>query len=275
MYFSHSYIVAIVKELKNINYKNNKKILQIICYIGILYLKNIYSYEFKHKMKGEHMKRMKKILSSLVTICLVAIIGATSLPITCLGAPPTIESQYDILTLGNNQLKVSDYRYDSSTVLGCFIAPETGKYSIRAVNNGSDYHYVSLLDENFELYADGSVDALKSYTFNTISLKKNEKVYVYIDIDRYSIKTDLLASKIIIKQENVSPSINKTAVSLKTGKNTTLKLNNNNKSVIWVSSNKSVATVSTKGVVTAKKKGTAYIYAIANHKLYKCKVSVY
>lgn len=56
-------------------------------------------------------------------------------------------------------------------------------------------------------------------------------------------------------------------MSLASNKKVTLKLKNNKKKVIWVSSNKRIATVTSKGVVKAKKKGTAYIYAIASHKV--------
>ena len=117
---------------------------------------------------------------------------------------------------------------------------------------------------------------MTSYTFDNMTLKKNQKVYVYID----GFDDGLLAVKITIKQTNVAhsskqPQLNKKAVSLARNKKVTLKLKNNKKKVIWVSSNKRIATVTSKGVVKAKKKGTAYIYAIANHKLYKCKISVY
>lgn len=58
-------------------------------------------------------------------------------------------------------------------------------------------------------------------------------------------------------------SLNKTKVTLKEGKTTTLKVKNAAKKakITWKSSKKTVATVSSKGKVTAKKKGTAKITA--------------
>ena len=68
--------------------------------------------------------------------------------------------------------------------------------------------------------------------------------------------------------------LNKTKVVLKVGKKTTLKLKNNKKKVKWSSNKKRVATVTKKGVVKAKKKGTAKITAKVGKKKYVCKVTV-
>lgn len=68
----------------------------------------------------------------------------------------------------------------------------------------------------------------------------------------------------------VSPS----RAELSVGNAKTLKVKNAKKKVSWTSSNKSVAKVSSKGVVTARKKGTAIITAKASGKEYKCRVKV-
>ena len=68
--------------------------------------------------------------------------------------------------------------------------------------------------------------------------------------------------------------LNKTKVFLKVGKKTTLKLKNNKKKVKWSSNKKKVATVTKKGVVKAKKKGTAKITAKVGKIKYVCKVTV-
>lgn len=68
--------------------------------------------------------------------------------------------------------------------------------------------------------------------------------------------------------------LNKTKVTLKVGKTVTLKLKNNKKKVKWTSSNKKVATVTSKGKVKAKKAGKATITAKVGKKKYKCKVTV-
>ncbi|MFP3154537.1 Ig-like domain-containing protein [Lachnospiraceae bacterium ZAX-1] len=68
--------------------------------------------------------------------------------------------------------------------------------------------------------------------------------------------------------------LNKTSSSLVVGTTLQLKLNNAKGTISWSSSKKTVAAVSSKGKVTAKKKGSATITAKFNKKSYKCKVTV-
>lgn len=68
--------------------------------------------------------------------------------------------------------------------------------------------------------------------------------------------------------------INKTSTTIYVGKTETLKISGTSKKVKWTTSNKSVATVSSKGKVTAKKAGTATITTKVSGKSYKCKVTV-
>lgn len=79
--------------------------------------------------------------------------------------------------------------------------------------------------------------------------------------------------KLIVSGKKVIMLSQSSAVLVK-GKKLTLQLYHANKKVTWRSSNKKVATVSKKGVVTAKKKGNAVITAETNGKKYKCKVKV-
>ncbi len=62
--------------------------------------------------------------------------------------------------------------------------------------------------------------------------------------------------------------------SLYVGDSYTLELNGVSGTAKWDSNNKTVATVSSKGTVTAKKKGTATISATVNKKKYTCKITV-
>lgn len=75
-------------------------------------------------------------------------------------------------------------------------------------------------------------------------------------------------------EAKAKPVLNKKKVSLAVGGKVTLKLKNWKKRVTWSSSKKSVATVTGKGVVKAKKKGTANITAKAGGKKYVCRVTV-
>ncbi len=69
--------------------------------------------------------------------------------------------------------------------------------------------------------------------------------------------------------------LNKTSITLQKGKSYTLKLKGTKKKVKWTSSKKTIATVTKKGKVTAKKPGTAVITAKIGKKKYKCKVKVW
>lgn len=68
--------------------------------------------------------------------------------------------------------------------------------------------------------------------------------------------------------------LNKTKLTLDEGKSYTLKLTGTTKTVKWSTSNKKVATVSSKGIVKAIKAGTATITATVSSKKYTCKVTV-
>lgn len=68
--------------------------------------------------------------------------------------------------------------------------------------------------------------------------------------------------------------LNKTSTTLYVKNNTTLKISGTSKNAKWATSNRKVATVTSKGKVTAVKAGTAYIYAKIGKKTYKCKVKV-
>jgi transglutaminase/protease-like cytokinesis protein 3 len=74
--------------------------------------------------------------------------------------------------------------------------------------------------------------------------------------------------------EAASVKISKTKLSLNTGDVVTLKITGTTKKITWSTSDKSVATVSSKGKVTAKNSGSAVITASVNGTKITCKVTV-
>ncbi len=73
-----------------------------------------------------------------------------------------------------------------------------------------------------------------------------------------------------------SPKLNKTSATLAVGKKVTLKVQNIKKgaAIKWSSTDKSIAAVSSKGVVTAKAAGKAIVKATVSKKTLKCKITV-
>ena len=84
----------------------------------------------------------------------------------------------------------------------------------------------------------------------------------------------LLLSVIAMPVSASAAKLNKKSISLNVGKTYTLKASGTKGKITWTSSKKSVATVSSKGVVKAKKKGTAVIAAKYGKKKLTCKVTV-
>lgn len=84
----------------------------------------------------------------------------------------------------------------------------------------------------------------------------------------------MLLSMIAMPVSASAAKLNKTSISLNVGKTYTLKATRTKEKITWRSSNKSVATVSSKGLVKAKKKGTAVITAKYGKKKLTCKVTV-
>lgn len=76
-------------------------------------------------------------------------------------------------------------------------------------------------------------------------------------------------------QAKAKVKLNKTTISLQKGKTYTLKVKGTKKKAKWSSNKKTIATVTKKGKVTAKKPGTAVITAKIGKKKYKCKVKVW
>lgn len=71
-----------------------------------------------------------------------------------------------------------------------------------------------------------------------------------------------------------TPTISKTSLSLYTNGSYTLKMSGTRQKVSWQSSKPSVATVNSKGIITAKKTGTVMITAVVSNRKYTCKVVV-
>ena len=84
----------------------------------------------------------------------------------------------------------------------------------------------------------------------------------------------IAVSAVIIPSAAASVKLSKKSITLITGTSTTLKLTGTKKTVKWSSMADDIATVSSKGKVTAKSTGTTYIVAKVGKTSYKCKVKV-
>ena len=80
----------------------------------------------------------------------------------------------------------------------------------------------------------------------------------------------------VVYVKNPTIKLSKKKLTLTAGKTAKLKatVKGKSKKVKWKSTKKSVASVNSKGKITAKKAGTATIIAVANGKKAKCKVTV-
>lgn len=84
----------------------------------------------------------------------------------------------------------------------------------------------------------------------------------------------IAVSAVIIPSSAASVKLNKKSITLITDSSTTLKVTGTKKTVKWSSMASDIASVSSKGKVTAKSTGTTYIVAKVGDSTYKCKVKV-
>ncbi len=102
-----------------------------------------------------------------------------------------------------------------------------------------------------------------------VTAKKAGKATIVAKIDKKKYKC-------VVTVKNPTVKLDKSSANLKTGTTMALKATTNGKSkrIAWKSSNPSVASVTTAGIVSAKKAGTAAITATSNGVSAHCKVTV-
>ena len=223
---------------------------------------------------------MKKRIMSIITVVVMTVVMMLSFAEPCYAiTAPSFDTVFKKLKVGSNQISVKnddldwdDPNYGIAT--GSFTAPEAGKYTISVVNNGATSNQDAYI-LNADFVAIDSVKRLKKtdkHTFKTLYLRKGQKIYIYSTCsENYTYNT---ASRVVIKKMSTTPKMSKSTLSLKKGKSYTLKVSNAKKPIIWVSGNRRVVTVTSRGIVKAKKRGAAYVYAITNNRLVMCRVTV-
>lgn len=142
-----------------------------------------------------------------------------------------------------------------------------GKIALTITNTDSgdyaDNLDVSVYNPKFNEIIDVSVAPGKTRTVSVNTTARGEfSVYCY----GYG--------KVVLKK-TTKPSLSKSTMKVGKGYTGTLKVYGVKNGGKWSSSNKKIATVSSKGVVKGKKKGTCYIkYTLKTGKVIKCKVTV-
>ena len=162
----------------------------------------------------------------------------------------------------------------SVTISDAVVSGSEIKVSWKAVSGVTGYEILRrTVSSDWESVKKVSGAATTSYTDNTVKKKilYYYKVRAYITLggnDYYGADS---------AEKNVSigkaPSLKESASAYVGGK-TTLKVKNNSKNVSWASEDKSIATISKKGVVTGKQKGSVRVYAEIDGVKYYCTVTV-
>lgn len=181
------------------------------------------------------MKKWKKILISLITVFVLAILPAESaiLPGTvCVteAAPRISSSKLTIIKGQSRTLKITGLKK------GQKITWKSSNSKIVAVNKAG----------KLQAKAKGSATIT-----GTVSKRK------------YTCKVTVQA-----------PKLNKTSVTLKTGQTYQLKLSGTNQKITWKSSNSKIVTVNKTGKLFAKSAGNATITAQVNGIRFVCKVKI-
>lgn len=106
--------------------------------------------------------------------------------------------------------------------------------------------------------------------FEEDSMKKRSKSLLCLVLMAILV----FAMAISVSAATATPSLNKTSITIPKSSTYTLKVNHYKGKIQWKSANTAIATVSSKGVVTAKKNGSTTITVTCGSKKLKCKVKV-
>ena len=180
------------------------------------------------------MKLLKKVLLAIIVACSLIYIMPTIMPID--------ESGYVVSAAS---VKISKTKYKMN---------KGEKFTLKITGTNKTVKWSTSNKKIATVNSKGKVTAKKKGTV-TITAKVGSKKF---------------KCKITVE----APSISKKTYTMKKGKTVTLKIKGTTQKITWSSNNKKVATVNSKGKVTAKKNGTATITAKVGKSKYKCKITV-
>lgn len=142
--------------------------------------------------------------------------------------------------------------------------------STKYIENGKNHR--PKVTVGYQEYGEDKIYKKISKSNYTVSYSgKGKKIGTYKVTVKFKNK---YSGKLTKKYKVVKNSINKKSLKLYKGKTYKLKLAYNKGKIKWTSSNKKIATVSSKGKVTAKKPGKCVITAKYLGKKYTCKITV-
>lgn len=152
-----------------------------------------------------------------------------------------------------------------------FIVPVNANAATVKLNKTSLTLYT---DNSYTLNISGTTKAAKWTTSNkSVATVSTKGVVKGIKAGSATITATVSNMRYTCKVTVPVIKLNKTLLSVEIGETYTLNMSGTTKSVTWSSSNKSIATISSKGVVKGIKAGSATITATVSGKKYTCKVT--
>lgn len=185
-------------------------------------------------------------------------------------AQPAVETLFETpewVTADANTEYSHDFTVEKSTNVYLYVyVPETAVNCTVSVSNSAGQGIGDGTVASTDWQFDENVNAYW-YSFGIQSLAAGD----------YTVKLSFDAATqylFAVDAEKVQPTLNATKATITAGFKKTLKVDNTTEKVKWSSNKKSVATVSSKGVVTAVKAGKATISAKVGDTTLKCTVTV-
>lgn len=209
------------------------------------------------------MKKLKRMKKMLIMMALCLVIGTGSTPAAQLFAP--VQVQAAVKVAAPKLISAKDSGTNKAVVKWKAVKGVKG-YRVYRKTDGQNFKAVKTISGAANLsYTDSGLKMGTRYYYTVKAYKKSGGKTVWSSYDKNGVNMIAGLSKL---------KLNKSALTLAKGKAYTLKLNNTSLAPKWTSNNTGAATVSSKGVVTAKSKGTATITASLGGRKFICKVTV-